>query len=199
MADFRSRTLIVLDKLYDFVAQNTAPTRFDLAGRIQPVHDVSRAMELGTGTFFQINLTQTHAVADTQTNQASLAENIPAGYDLTVDEAWLIDAYATSDTANLANCVLGFSRGIVSPLALGGEWFQTHKWDSAPYTLVVPNVPLVYSVGSDKMMRLPMWLGPQGTGGVLMNCRSTSTGALSISVSAILWIGPRGTSPPGMS
>lgn len=199
MARFLSQPLKVLDRIYNFVGGETQRSAFDIGAQVQPVHDVSREAERGAGTFFQISQTQTHVGADTQQNQTGLADNLPSGFDLDEDEAWLIDAFATSDTANIANCVLGFTRGTVVDLALAGRYFQTHKWDTAPYTLSAGYVPLVYSVGVAQMVRLPMWLGPQGTGGVLMNVRSTSTGALSVDVTAVMWIGPRGSTPPGLA
>lgn len=211
MAEFQSRSLSLLDRIYDFVGGTRGLSRFSLEGDIQPVHDLSREAELGArnlsialgGGYLALGMTLTHAGADTQFGvmdpYAALA-SIPNFSDFDPvgqrkDRLWLVSMFATQtvDTAVSAGVEM--------------EYLPTERnrllarWNDSATSLRSggANRPLVTATGNLGGVNPPVVFPIQVPTLTLFNFRNVSGAAVTVRFHLIWWAGPLGAPPPGMS
>ena len=208
MPPFRSRSLAVLDRLYDFIGGTRGLSEFDLAGQIQPVHDTSREAELGSrglteAGFLMLSQTFAHAAANTIFASTDVYASFDAltavvDFDSTGSKRhrlWLLDVFGTSDTGLISEVITSAR----IPVITGAGGTQTQKlarWDrtflsaesGGPQTLQEGIIP------SPVAPRLPtLWAT-----GTIWDTRSVSSGIDAMRISTLWWAGPLGTTPPGM-
>jgi hypothetical protein len=210
---FRNKCLEVLDRVYDFVGGLRTVSQADLNLPIQLVHDVSREAELGSPYgrnqgYGSYNWGNNHAGAGTLNSVYepyvsilnSLALDpvyVPPAGDV---DLWLIGygAYITANTLGSLVCNLMFSAfppetGFVNiPFLWAQDVVTTTDWPGTGTSLGIAEL----NDGSKNMvrnLRLPMLL-PYGC---RLGIRSNTTGAANVFLSTVIWIGRKGTTPPG--
>lgn len=218
MAKIRQPVLKLLERLYGFVgAQDGAPSEVELGLGITPVHDMSRMAELGAAKvtrgsagFWIATCTNTHtSVADIETVMNFVnpgASNEGWSLDESKEWIWIMDAWATATgtvadflvaqmlTDNITNdFFVGPSQGnasnnpdSVSQVFFHGLSIVTNGSLTRP---VIPDIPFPTNP-------IPI-LSPQD--GVRFESRPQGTGNIVIHFNLLIWVGPRGVMPPGMS
>lgn len=211
MAEFKSRALIALDRIYDRITGQQAPTAIDTTGPIQLVHDVSRMVEIGSG---QANLSTsglvtsavgvTHGGADTQqaafdpyaqsaVNLAWLAEDVDSWY-------WLY-RFSIQFAANVDPAVT------VSAYVQGGSPFPQLDSGDFPLYSTATGAGIEFNEGADTVGVPELIRGAGAMPAVLPfpifrggSVRLFSVGAAAGAVRLNLmgWAGKIGTFPPGL-
>jgi len=206
MARILARVLKALDNIYRFDSDVVAPDEVDLSGPIQLVHDVSRETELasapGLGNgYFNISIGTIHGVA---------ASTIFASQDITAAAAFWATLGASPDTHDIwileitarAQSTLAVTEALVAAFnAIVGGAFTDHQrliWTSSGVSTGVMS-----SGGSNALIpnplnvRFPVKLVPGATGSIAV--QTTASGAVqSITHQLMMWVGLKGTQPPGL-
>lgn len=211
MTQFLRRALSALDAIYAFRGGQNTLDQFDLAGAVQPVHDVSREAELLAGYgnpvapgWWWIGQANTHVGSDEQQNALNPRTVIEAANSLVLTQkpieydVWWYDCYCWSLVENiisLANVVA------VYPAGLPGQTLA-HNQLLAHFNGRVATSQQSGSAGgfddagtSTFPTRIvsPLIL-PSGT---TLNTRTVAAAfAGDIAVINRIWVGPRGVRPP---
>jgi len=222
MADFRARALGVLDRIYKFTAAKSFTTQLDLNAPIQLVHDVSRESELGSGEGIDRGYAVmaswgvNHAGASTQRYVIDPYFSIingatPLDPNITITaeqiDAWLISFAVVTSAAPQPATRFDFGyvlNGDLPPYSSeSSPVVFFHGLAGAANVTYLPNYAgtgSVYVLGEDLTVvqppkaTLPFRFPHKGRVGIV----SVSTGACDVFVHALLWIGAKGTAPPGM-
>jgi len=215
MARFNARPLRVLDAIYNFVGGLGNLSQFGLEGQIQPVHDCSREAELASGLgrfggFYTIVAKHAHTAtggitttfnvynpSGTHTFQNGLSADELANMWVWVGKVWGAMVAGTPSSFDYA------WGGVGTPPGMQGLESETG--------LTTPAMPLIYldgitsgGAGENHLTStvapevLPV-LVPKGGSLVLMSASNGGVTAITIEMSALVWIGPVGVMPPGHS
>lgn len=203
MGKFLQRSLGVLDRVYDFVGGTRGLSEFDLAGSIQPVHDMSREAELGSrgvaqAGFLQLGQTFVHAApggVTVSTDVYAAFDSIAAFSDFRstgkdLHRLWLLDIFGSTDSAANFN-------GLSSQAELApndrtqflGTWDATNNAGGARLSLVKSS-----TADTDRRRYPALWQ----PGSLWISDSSAINGAVTTRLHTLWWAGPLGTTPPGM-
>lgn len=218
MADFRARILGVLDGIYRFTAAKTYTDKLDLNAPIQLVHDVSREAELGSGkglwggyatlVYWGVNhpgAGQLRYVIDPYVTLLQSATPLDPVQTFLADQLdmWLISFQVHTDTVNEPATRFTFTYVFDDVNPTTGEAYPVAFFEGSGGTTIVTDFP---GTGSEYLLRpetnsdhlqcvkLP-FLFPH-TGRVAIS--SQAGAACNVFVHALVWVGSRGTAPPGM-
>jgi hypothetical protein len=205
-----ARALKLLDRLYEFPGDaQSAPLEFSTESPVQPVHDVSREVELGAivtnpgaAGIFSLDQDNVHAGGD---NIQSFID--PYG---TLDATWgkvgarWIWMLRYGATCTLASGGAGSSARLsLGVLALGNALvlrdYLIALWGSSTAQLIKASGSLPAAmtlVGTQSGMPLPIPLPPNCQLGWYTDATAAAPGTMRISM--LCWIGPYGVYPPGM-
>lgn len=211
MTQFRSRSLSVLDRLYNFIGGTRGLNRFDLAGAIQPVHDFSREAELGSrGTeansgYLSIGDTLTNASMGATTIFSS--RDVYASFDLVgalndfssrLHRLWLIDIFGTvtvdGDQGNWSSSGAGIKYQDPVRVRLLKNWND----DLGPLASLEDRPMVADETRSPVPFTRPIYLPFIPTLPTLLQSTSVSTDDCEVRIHWLFWAGPIGTTPPGM-
>ena len=205
MAKFKLNPLKWLDGLYDFVGGMSGLRDFCLEGSVQPVHDVSDmamyATALGRNMgYWYIWTQQVHSgageIADT-VNPFAAGSAVVNNYPATLDEGyriWVIDGWGNvTANFNYAQLEVDDDTDMLGPKDATGTQPNRllRNWDNTTQGYLSMAAP---SVGSINPPFQPVFL-PHG--GKLV-FRSACTGAGTVNMLALIWVGKVGATPPGM-
>lgn len=197
---FVKKVLQVLDNIYEFVGTETALGEFELGGPIQPVHDLSRESELGSGLSGQLGYymqgsNSAHTAAQTifttvdPYDQAD-AHSIPRQKV----GVWMIEAVAFTDLASTIDRIELGMRYEVIPDAFAGTPIAIRQWSgNTGVTQSGGRFPAV--VGAELAFSLPLFV-PDGS---TIEIATTSLITGELSCFQLYWAGAHGATPPGMS
>jgi len=217
MADFRSRSLSLLDRVYDFVGGTRGLSKFDLAGSVQPVSDLSRMAALGSrgqqgidpgGGYLTLGVTDTHVASGairTANDVYALFTSISAFADFNQGgkfdhRLWCIDAYAGTDSGDSGLFVSG-AEGLEFPATTPSREVLIRKWDDisvAPKSGGLEGAAQYdssagSSVNTGVIPIMPRFLPP----GAIWNTFSNLNDAGVFRHFMLFWAGPLGATPPG--
>lgn len=219
MPEFLNRALGALDRIYRFRGGQNTLNAFDLAGAVQPVHDLSREAELSAGFpgngllwtpgYWMIGPQHTHVGADTQrsaTNPRSVIRssptqfgNIPADEDLDVWHMGVVSAYEETGSGVITAATAAVwlpstmpGRTAVFPILVGGF--------GAPYAISDPTAVASAQVqgASSQNAGRPFNPIPLPYGSILANL-SVSSAATTVTIAHLVWAGMKGVRPPGVA
>jgi len=210
MAEFTRPVLRYLNNLFGFVGGRIGLDRFDLVQPIQPVLDVSRIAQRASSVTLEDGLwihthTLTHAGAGVRRSAVDVYDAIRSELDYPTDQldAWILDVWGLVNTpANLSIASAALllpstfpGSGGLLPVALLRFWSATVSVSSSAgtgdYNAMVSTAP--NAVAQDQI-RFPVRVPRGGRHSV----RSESTGALQTTIHYLCWVGPRGSTPPGV-
>jgi len=209
VAGILARALVVLDRLYNFPGGTRGLTEFDLASPIQPVHDLSREVELGSrgavdGGYLRIGVTLENATAGAATIEATqnfydLFDSITQFSEFRTRDhrLWLVEVYGTVDAVNSGNWTNVRCGRRIDP---GGtnrmkQIFQADTLLNSPES--GGGIPVGNVDASDRLtplMFVPDLIQP----GTLYKSAATSIDDSIARINFTLWAGPIGTTPPGL-
>jgi hypothetical protein len=209
VAEFQSRALRLLGNLYRFVGGENLGRNFDTDAHIQPVHDVSREAERWNGFYWLwAHLTQTNGNsrfgADVESQLTWWTEIKP----LSEVDTWILWTGGRTDTGaswSGGRAVLWYPPAGEFQGSQGSDLEPARViwYNSADLTIpnraatgTVATLPneLVAAAGYDHMTTLPVYV-PHGSKIV---CDLNSSALIWMVFYALMWSGPKGTSPPGM-
>ena len=220
MGQFQRSCLQVLDRIYRFTGAVKSSSVLDLQAPIQLVHDTSREAELeGYGIDRGLSVMATwgvnHAGASTERYVIDPYFAVAATYpidpniDLKPDEfdLWLLSFAVVSSAATQPATRFDFGYVINGDLppyssqSVPAVFFHGHAGASdVTYISNYAGTGNVYVLGEDLTVvqppkaSLPFRFPHRGRVGIV----SVSTGACDVFVNCLLWVGPRGCTPPGM-
>ena len=205
MALIKNRPLGVLDRLYNLVGKQT-PTQVEVDTPVQLVHDLSREAELSglgrqLGYASQVMIANTHGAANTQYGVIDVYDQVLSGFDPNIgaDHASLISVWliwwSVYYTANFTRAAVALSIPANSLPPATAETIYPLGYGSTGATYGTA------ASGNDNIMlgdnrlwcRYPFFI-PQGAD---MTLRSESSGAATIGLRGLFWIGVRGATCPG--
>lgn len=205
---FRTRALEILGRVYRFGEAKVSPEQIDLSAPIQPVHDVSRAVEVGSafGTLIAPGLAliedvHVHAMAGSLNQaiapHATLAALTNLGLPsspLEID-AYLIDAWAHCDTDAATTF---FTSAMFYPQLPGMNAVTAPRLIVTGTTMTdisnaVASGTEEASGFSNVVLGFPRFV-PTNT---VLASRSTVGAAAQVFFSYLFFFGPRGVRPPG--
>lgn len=209
MGKFQSRSLEVLDRLYDFVGGTRRMDTFDLAGSVQPVHDMSREAELGSrgvrqGGFIYIGDTLTNATMGVTTIftsrdiYASLdSVGVLQDFSSRLHRLWLMDVFGSVDDTGVTNFTEAGAAIKYQDPAVRLQFLR--HWDGVTASVASgEDHPMVQIEASLPFQRTrPLYL-PFGGTPTLLQANAISSDDCTARVHWLLWAGPIGTTPPGM-
>jgi len=202
MAGILQRAIQVLDRLYNFPGGTRGLNEFDLAGPIQPVHDLSRMAEFGArgaadNGYLYLGQALENATAGAATIFA--ATDVYAAFEAFTDRQfrqadhtlWLARLFGDLEQVGSSNWTSAAS-GVIFPdtrTLLLAEWAA----DRSP----------IASAGRRPLARLtttpPLYRPLFFPTGSTWNTSSLSTDDNIMRAHSIWWAGPIGVTPPGMS
>lgn len=214
MAKIQRKVLTLLEALYRFTSsQDGAPSEFQLGLGIQGVHDLSRMSEFGAAKivrasagYWLASCTNTHvAVGDIEQILNIAAPAVPSeGYLFTErdDWAWYVDSWITANDPTdfqAANILLD---NITNDFFVGPSIGVPNSVERLMYraTAIIAEGSLTrggLGVNTLPLTNPVLILSPQD--GIRFESRSDTAGTVTINFNVLLWIGQRGTMPPGMS
>jgi len=219
VAEFRARVLGILDRIYRFTAAKTYTDQLDLSSPIQLVHDVHREAELGTGIGIYdgfVNLGSwgvNHPGGNTQRYVIDPYVSILAGaspvdpvkqYVADDIDAWLMSFQVISDTSNQPATAFRFGWIVDDMSPYATESMPVYFFEGNGTTANATNyagtgtIALLQKEPCDTAVPyitpLPFLFPHTGR----VSIASVSTAACNVFVHALLWVGARGTSPPGV-
>lgn len=219
MAGFFNHPFKVLDRILNLNSSQAAPTDFDVGASIQPVYDLSRQGErAGTGPnqgYFIVTASQTHAGVGELSDAVNLytpasASSTYPNVDPQREWLWFIDSWGvTNDRTDLKSLLIYLNGGYGSSgFSLlgphdGGTIVQARKVlahydDSHDFAVDTGLFPLFNLLGVPHPVPLPCPI-PFAQGVLRFGSESDSLGTVTITGAALIWRGPLGTTPPGMS
>ncbi len=211
MSEFTARPLRALDRIYRFVGGMVGPKRFASESEIQPVHDLSREAEIGSGIggalgFYTRGPTDAHVgtgiifgsfdpyeMADTHFDQRSRLG------------VWMMGAWCSTDAMGAVRFVnAGVAVALPEIPGTFGAPFETnlltHAWfDEIMEIPVNEGHAANQTEGSSRALQydgLPLYL-PDGT--IIHHRTEATTNVVEISIRILFWIGARGARPPGVA
>lgn len=216
MARFRNRILPMVDRLYGIIGDKTTFGQIQVEQPIQPVHNVAREAEVGSGhpvdwNGYHVGQTITAAAGSGTYNAVTeifveqlLGQLNPADYC-----AWVMDVQCgvangegadvdrinviagtgqESDIPFLNNTIYDWVQPLFYYNDTDGHYYPSESWDG----------------GLDRDVFLPVWkmnrpiLLPY-PGAITTRFRTTAAlAAPGFFSTALIWLGRKGTSPPGM-
>ena len=210
MADFNSRAILVLDRIYRFVGGKTLGRLFDTETPITPVHDVSREAEIGAGFGQSLGYWNWNRF-----RAAAGAETYRYADDIKTQLTW----YSNPDPANTWTWLLhaGFNISAATLTRCSAVLWQPAFGGVLPGT---PGTPYWASLGVYFANDVGGCTDQAGTGGTFegqtttnieaarqypipvfdgatLSLEVTVGGACSWNFSALMWTGPKGVLPPG--
>jgi len=218
MAEFRNRVLAILDRIYGFTAAKSYTDKLDLNSPIQLTHDTSREAEVGSAYGlhggFSINTVcaANHVGASTIRNTIDaytkiLSPGSGGGIDPVLNpvgtevDAWIIaqQMYVSATNASKITAAINVNGDILPettlttwPLFYGTtSQFYASNWAGTGDVLEEVNlIGATYGKNYTFPFRVPH--------DSRFALRSESTGAMNTEWRLLLWIGRKGTAPPGM-
>jgi len=215
MAKILRPVLKLLESLYRFSGgQDGAPTEFELGLGIQAVHDVSHEVEAAdannaqgrpAGGYWIATVIQNHTVVGVLTDDINFVEPTNASNGYVFNEGlqwvWLIDAWGIADDAGDFEAATLFMRPNTNDFFVGPH--DSNPADSVDQLLVSwtsvlnrAGIPLALQLGAVQAQLPVLILSPQD--GIQFASRSDAAGTVQIEMNARIWVGKRGTFPPGM-
>lgn len=197
--------LRVINRLYDF--QGDSPVSlFDQSSPIQRVHEVARQAELGSGVGRQDGYLvhveqQAHVGVGTIYGELTFAEAaaLQTEYPLAELGVWLMAFSVTiSDTADFDNATLGYiDRSTSAPmdLLLARYTSQAVAIRSGGGVQAIAGASTLGNVVAPA--RLPFPLLPNGS--IACTSVADNLGTTQIDFNLLLWMGARGSRPPGVA
>lgn len=213
MSQSNARNLLVLDRIYRFVGDKTAPNRFETSVPVQFVHDVSRAAELGAaagryGGWFLLDLDLDNSGSGTE--QLAVDPYVQAlaldpkfverrEIDVYLYELGVIGQNATNQT-NLEVALIGDSSDAIPEGSNLGKLLFAYSSATGNTATVTDfagtgtEVLLLDDAAWGPRFRSPLYIPP----GSRFTVRSVSgaIGANNCDIQALCWAGVRGTSAP---
>lgn len=205
MATIVKRALGVVDRLYGFVG-GIGDDGLRIArteGGIDFVHDVSREAEIGAGKFWMAQDVQAHVASGSIASTLLLGAPTESlhGYSFDIDQqdAWAMAVWGfvsvvTDYVSNKVSIVS--DRNVVGPADA----------DAAPADQLIANFD--GTIGTDIVNILtpamqptrPQLISasPSALGGLVFFSESGGVTAFSITTDVLIWVGAKGSSPPGM-
>lgn len=206
MAEFQRSPLRILDRIYNFVGGNTGTRAFNLEGAIQPVHDLSREAEVGSGYsqalgYFYTGVNEVHAGAATAYQDLDPFEQATfQGRERSETGIWICGAHMTASTAiatvgivtvKLPTITGAFSGQIFPLFMFLPNSINTGSGGNVEYQITSAG-RISYSGAVLQPHTLPLFI-PNGT---TMEFRTTASAAGTIRLMALCWAGPLGVRPP---
>jgi hypothetical protein len=214
MADFRGRVLEILDRIYHFTGTVASTSRLDLNAPIQLVHDVSREAELGSAYgrhegFAIVGAQVTHVGASTAYTAVDPYATVIAwgGFDPGAQPTrediglWLMDVSVAVLNGALTSLATSLDYPEMLPQTGTDNVFPLNyeTFDTIPFCN--------YAGVGDRIVMLPSLAGTVGTNypnfprylpyGTRIAFRTVTSGAEVIETRSLVWMGQKGTSPPG--
>jgi len=209
LTDFKNNPLGLLNRIYRFDGGLQGLSRMDLAGQIQPVHDLSREAELGSrgvnkGGFIQIGETLTNDTAAGATIFASRdiyasldSVGVLEDFSSRFHRLWLMDAYgvivADANEGNWTETRAGIK---FQDPAVRVQLWRHWNLDINPLASGEDR-PMIQNESQLPAIRPPTYL-PFSTSATLLQAAALSSNDCICRVNWQLWAGPIGTTPPGM-
>jgi len=201
--NFSAKPLKVLDKIYRFVGGQLGPTEFSLEAAIQPVHDVSRESEIGSGLGSQLGY-MVRGTVDVHSGAGAINTTFDP-YEI-VDTfspdrsqygVWLIDAWchANGSTNYLVSSV-SVLRSPVPNIVPVATHQITHFFPDAITSTVVGVVSIGDNSRLNQQCQLPLFLAD---GSVVQQHTQAQIGAITITEMILFWVGAQGAIPPGLA
>jgi len=203
--------LRLLEELYGFPgAQKGAPEEIDLALGIQPVHDLSRMAAIGAASnhreshgYWLASAFQTFGGAPGSLNEnLNLVSPAVRSEGYTLDEAtqwaWVIDVWATSDVLAGFNLIQVLIRGITNDFFIGPSPDAPSSTDRLIYRSVAAsatNTNVALPTTNNQVTFPALILSPQD--GLRFEANAVAPAVIVFTENVLLWIGKRGTFPPG--
>ena len=156
-------------------------------------HRKKGSLYLTRPTLFDYTATLTHVGAATEYDAADVVAQFPAGFESAEHDAWLLSASADLSAAALSVAAFALEQGVNAATGMGGT--DEVLLYSTGFTAVSATKWVAIPAGGTVGLRSgPVRIEP----GATMKFRSSSTGNLTTQITAHFWIGPIGTTPPGM-
>lgn len=203
MASFWSQALQLIGDLYRPNGGARFPDQIDLSSPINVVHDVSREIELGTirtdpktAGYFSVTKTHVHAGADVAVSDIDPYDSLLPTWGIPGERwIWLAWYGYTATAAQIADAELVVGVPTLGEATKAGDILVGRGDDSItinPFsnteTIACQTIPK----NAGAQLPFPVFEG----GG--LGYRSSSLAACSITLSALLWVGPVGVYPPSV-
>jgi len=203
VAKTRTRALQLLDGIWNFVGGTRGLSEYDLAGAIQPVSDLGRISEIGSGYsraegFFSGGALLTAVGAGTQRANFQPQDNIDFHNKLLSGSwMWLLNYSVMTNTAAAHTNSSALMQIIAEAGSFGAQDKLLYGLTGVINTSIrgaLPDLPVTFGANGWEA-RFPMYV-PRG---------STIFFATDFSAAAtanhffLLWAGPRGARPPGVA
>jgi hypothetical protein len=210
-----SDALAALRRILNPVGGVVRLDRFDFRSPVSFVYDLRRMQDTGAfrsgptalvGGYWELIITNTHAAADTQDGTAAVDTELAA---IDADPAlwsWLMEVNSQAADADITSARVSVSRPRFpgNTLATASEWFVAFFNSTNQVAATVASLDFLMAnsnaaTGLQGMgpyfqrMPFPLFRGSS------IRMRSISSAASSIRMSALIWTGPIGVFPPGMS
>lgn len=212
MARIQERVLTALQRFYDYVPPDRAPSEIEVDLPVSVVHDVGPDARFATGAgpwqsgFFHITVSRNHSSVATITNvftphnPDNVFQGIPDPFDDQKSMMWLYAAGGqVNDAADFANASIslqtsGDSIGMsVNPVPTPHEQLLFRSTISFE-GVMFPSFPWPGAGGPIPLIRRPG--GNDNT--ITFNSTSQAGGTVDISLGILVWLGSRFAVPPGM-
>jgi len=200
---FEARPLRYLDALYKMVGGLSGPNTFAVESAIQPVHDVSRIAQIGSGFsdqlgYFVAGVTDVHSGAGAIRASLDPYDQVDArGFPRADSGVWLISAFGTcSSSANFVTAGVAITYPTI-PDAFAGQQILTHIFPDA--LLAVTTTPVLIGDLARVTEHNPVSPLFIPDGSTLDFLTQAVTGANTINLHALMWAGARGALPPGLA
>ena len=211
MAKILKPVLRLLERLYSFPgAQAGAPVDIDIGLPIQVVHDVSRMSELGNASivrashgYWLASSTQSHSGAGGLTENLNLITPAVAseGWKMVEEThwAWVVDVWGLSSAQSTFTSAQVLIDNVTNDFFIGPSTDQPDSverllWRSVSVVTDGTPVKNVLIPLTPPLANFPaLVLSPQDG----LEFQSKASGAVAITENVLLWVGLRGTFPPG--
>ena len=211
MGRFNNKATQILGNIFRFLDSRANISEIDLTGPIQPVFDLSRGSGLGRASDFGvtlglvgIELNMAHVGAGALFNKIDELYAVEADFfGVPEGEIWIwlmeIGGYCSSQ-ANFATVQMSIrDADIQGTKHAAGEGMLLWSADQAGNDLFELGGPVVPVFNTDRPsveLHLPYLITP---GGQLKVASTAVNGAVTISVTMRIWVGPRYVMPPGVA
>jgi len=207
VAGILQRVIQVLDRLYNFPGGTRGLAEFDLAGAIQPVHDLSRMADMGARgaedngyLYVSSNLANISGGAATTLDlvvpYTSFDASAAAQNFRSVDHRlWLVDVYCTVDPTNAGNWT-----ETIATIQIRNKMTQDgiqilQRWNADHFAPISGGLrPATIDQDFASQVQFPLFLPSES----LLAIGMVSTNDCESTVYTTWWAGPIGVSPPGM-
>ena len=202
MAKFFRRPLEALDWIYNFAEGLTHLSSMAVDGEIQPVHDLSREAEVGSGLsqelgYFIDGSIHVHSGSGTIRDtldpwaQVDLHRPIRAGSGV-----WMIAGFChQTSSGDFTEAGISVTYPTIPDAFLAGNQIGTHFFPDALVAVISGDIVAGDDTRVTNLVDMPLYI-PDGS---TINNVSTAGGAITIDVMNLFWAGAKGVLPPGMS